>query len=206
MPDQTPAVGMERKLAAFKDWLAVNEERTAEAGMPAGGMPISPAAGRAAGDVGMFPPENQSPFHGLDDATLTRVIDVCRGFRTFADIERKAGPLFMSDEELASRVDEKAVKKWLLKEPATGQPRGLDVVRDLRAALAAQQDWSPAALDELIRQFAEKRSLELGKVAQPLRVALTGGTISPAIGETLSLIGRERTLRRIEGMLSRVVG
>jgi len=41
----------------------------------------------------------------------------------------------------------------------------------------------------------------MGKVAQPLRVAVTGGTISPSIGETLLLLGRDRTLRRIDRCL-----
>ena len=183
------AAPAERKLAAFKDWLAVNAADQTQ--NSAFSIQHSESA------------RQRSPFAGLDDATLIRVIDVCRGFRTFADVERKAGPLFMTDEQLAARVDEKAVKKWLLKEPAAGQPRGQDVVRELAGVLAAQADWSPAALEELIRKFAEARGVELGKVAQPLRVALTGGTISPAIGETLALMGQESVLQRIERMLAR---
>ncbi|MEW6250735.1 MAG: glutamate--tRNA ligase [Planctomycetota bacterium] len=190
------AAPMDRKLTAFKDWIAVNAESAAampeSAAAPENGMPESAAAG-AAVDSSM------APFHGLDDATLARVLEVCRGFRTFADVERKAGPLFAPDE--AIRYDEKAVRKWLLKEPGSGQSSGAAVLRELQPVLAAHSDWSPAALDELIRRFATQRGVELGKVAQPLRVALTGGTISPAIGDTLALLGRDRTVARIERAL-----
>lgn len=153
------AAEMPRKLAAFRDWLSVNEP---------------------------------GPMTGLDDATLVRVLEACHGFRTFEDVDRKAGVLFAADEAYA--YDDKAVRKWLLKNEAAG----LKVVQDLKALLAAATDWSPAALDDLIRRYAEQHNLELGKVAQPLRVAVTGTTISPQISETLGLLGRGRTLARIE--------
>jgi glutamyl-tRNA synthetase len=41
----------------------------------------------------------------------------------------------------------------------------------------------------------------MGKVAQPVRVAVTGGTVSPGIGETLAVVGREETLRRLDAVL-----
>jgi glutamyl-tRNA synthetase len=52
-----------------------------------------------------------------------------------------------------------------------------------------------------LQAFAEARGLGLGKVAQPLRVAVTGGTISPPIDATLALLGRERVLARLERAL-----
>ena len=53
------------------------------------------------------------------------------------------------------------------------------------------------AIDAAIRSFAETRNLKLGKVAQPLRAALTGRTISPGIFEVMVLIGRDESLARI---------
>ena len=52
-------------------------------------------------------------------------------------------------------------------------------------------------MDDAIKTLAESRSLGLGKVAQPLRVALTGSTVSPGLGDVAAILGRERTLRRI---------
>ncbi len=130
------------------------------------------------------------PLSGLDDGTLDRLVEMCRGFRTYPDIEMKCGALFVADEELA--YDAQAVKKWLLK----GDGAGLEVLQGL-AELLATADWSSEALDGVVRGYAERHELGLGKVAQPLRVALTGTTISPQISDTLLLVGRERTLARI---------
>jgi len=152
------AASMERKLAAFRDWLEVNDP---------------------------------GPFTGLDDAVLTRLLECCRGFRTFEDIAFKAGSLFMPDDAL--HYDEKAVRKWLLKDDGAG----LRVLRELQSRLAELTDWSPAELEQVVRGYATQRGLELGKVAQPLRVAVTGGTVSPQIADTLALLGRQRTLARL---------
>ena len=130
------------------------------------------------------------PLSGLDDATLGKLVEMCRGFRTYPDIEVKCGALFVADGELA--YDEKAVKKWLLKDDGAG----LEVLGALSELLAAAE-WSGEVLDGVVREYAERHELALGKVAQPLRVALTGTTISPQISDTLLLVGRERTLSRI---------
>jgi glutamyl-tRNA synthetase len=63
--------------------------------------------------------------------------------------------------------------------------------------LQGLNDWSVAAIDAAARAFAEERGLKLGKVAQPLRAALTGRTVSPGIFEVMVLIGREETLARL---------
>ena len=63
--------------------------------------------------------------------------------------------------------------------------------------LRGLNEWSVAAIDAAARSFAEARGLKLGKVAQPLRAALTGRTISPGIFEVMVLIGREESLARL---------
>jgi glutamyl-tRNA synthetase len=67
---------------------------------------------------------------------------------------------------------------------------------DLAAALAAT-DFSPPALDEALRAYAEAHGRKLGQVAQPLRAALTGSTMSPGIDATLAALGRDEALARI---------
>ncbi|NIJ08664.1 glutamyl-tRNA synthetase [Sphingomonas vulcanisoli] len=66
-----------------------------------------------------------------------------------------------------------------------------------RAALAAVNDWSADALEAAVRQVAEEQGLGLGKLAQPLRAALTGRTTSPGIFDVLTLLGREESLARL---------
>lgn len=68
----------------------------------------------------------------------------------------------------------------------------------LRQRFAALPAWSDAELHQAVVDTAEAFSLKLGKLAQPLRVAVTGGSVSPPIDITLRLIGRERVLRRID--------
>jgi glutamyl-tRNA synthetase len=66
-----------------------------------------------------------------------------------------------------------------------------------KAVLEQLSDWSVPAIDGAIRAFAESRGLKLGKVAQPLRAALTGRTVSPGIFEVMVLIGKAESLARI---------
>jgi glutamyl-tRNA synthetase len=68
--------------------------------------------------------------------------------------------------------------------------------------LRTLNEWTVPAIDAAARSFAETRGLKLGKVAQPLRAALTGRTISPGIFEVMVLIGRDETLARLEDQAS----
>jgi glutamyl-tRNA synthetase len=68
----------------------------------------------------------------------------------------------------------------------------------LRETLAALPVWEPEVLHQAVKEVAEALDLKLGKVAQPLRVAVTGRAASPGIDVTLHLVGREACLRRID--------
>lgn len=68
----------------------------------------------------------------------------------------------------------------------------------LRERLAALPDWSATALHDALNTTAESLGLKLGKLAQPLRVAVSGGGVSPPIDATLALLGRERSLARLD--------
>jgi len=71
----------------------------------------------------------------------------------------------------------------------------------LRERLAALTHWRAEDLDAAVRECAQAGEVELGQIAQPLRVALTGSAASPPIDQTLLLVGRERTLARIDRAL-----
>jgi glutamyl-tRNA synthetase len=70
------------------------------------------------------------------------------------------------------------------------------MLREIGSALAGT-DFSVPAIDAALRGFAERSGLKLGQVAQPLRAALTGSTVSPGIDATLAALGREESLVRI---------
>ncbi len=91
--------------------------------------------------------------------------------------------------------DEKAARKNL---NAGSRP----ALAELRERLAGLADWTPEAIHEVVQGVAEMLELKLGKVAQPLRVALAGGAVSPPIDVTAWLVGRERTLARIDAALA----
>ncbi|RDD62124.1 glutamate--tRNA ligase [Ferruginivarius sediminum] len=67
----------------------------------------------------------------------------------------------------------------------------------LQVRLDGLDDWSETAIEEAVRRFAEDEDLKLGKVAQPLRAALTGSTVSPGIFEVMAVLGRTETLARL---------
>jgi len=68
----------------------------------------------------------------------------------------------------------------------------------LRDRIAALGNWDVSTIDATVRAYAEGSGLKLGKVAQPLRVALTGRTVSPGVFEVMVLIGKEETLARLD--------
>ena len=90
-----------------------------------------------------------------------------------------------------------AAKHW--KDPETSSRLG--VVRD---ALAGVEAWESAPIEAALRAAAETAGVGFGKVAQPLRIALTGSAASPGIDQVAILLGRERTLSRIDAARERL--
>ena len=86
--------------------------------------------------------------------------------------------------------DEKAAKKFL--KPSLVQPLSL-----LIAQLEDKSDFTEKNLEDAFKFVMEKTELKLGKIAQPVRVALTGKTVSPGIFEIIEVLGKERTLARL---------
>ncbi len=90
--------------------------------------------------------------------------------------------------------DEVSAKKNL-------RPVAREPLEKLKAALEALEDWTPEALHQVVADVSEALELKMGKVAQPLRVAVVGRAASPGIDVTLYLAGKAATLRRIERAL-----
>ena len=108
--------------------------------------------------------------------------------RTIAEMAEKSRFAF----EDYGEFDPGAAKKHL-------RPVALGPLEAIRTRLCAIDRWEPALLHSAVTECAESLSLNLGKVAQPLRVALTGTATSPAIELTLQMVGRDAALARMVG-------
>ena len=108
--------------------------------------------------------------------------------RTTDEIVHQARPYFT--DEISYDPDAVA-KQW--KDAAATR----DILAATRERLA-HTTWEPAAMEEALRKLAEERGTSGGKIFQPLRVALTGLTVSPGIFDVLMMLGPDRALRRIE--------
>jgi glutamyl/glutaminyl-tRNA synthetase len=136
-----------------------------------------------------------SPLTAADDAALAKLLHMKKGFRTFREVEEACRFFFVPDDQIA--YDPDAVDKVLKKNDA----QGLSALRDVRQILADAMEWAAPALESAVKQYCERTGLGLGKVAQPIRVAVSGGTVSPPMFESLEFLGREHTLARIDRCL-----
>jgi len=89
-------------------------------------------------------------------------------------------------------LDDKA-KQEIAKDPA-----GYKASLDASLSVLRDVDWTPTALEHRLRELAEQRGVAAGKVFQPIRIALTGGTVSEPVNELLSVVGKEGALKRLE--------
>lgn len=137
----------------------------------------------------------ESPVISADDEVLDRIIRACEGARTLADIERKSRFLFLDNNQI--KYDEKAVKEVLLKND------GIAILKTVRSKLAAIEQFSSENIEAVLRSLAEERQVGLGKVAQPVRVAICGTTISLPIFDSVQMLGKEKTLERIDNTLKK---
>lgn len=90
-----------------------------------------------------------------------------------------------------AQYDEKGARKHL-------GPASAPILGEVIQRLASLTEWEVGAIHDVVAAVAESHDLKLGKVAQPIRVAVSGGTISPPIDQTLAILGRQRTLERLE--------
>jgi glutamyl-tRNA synthetase len=116
--------------------------------------------------------------------------------RTTHDIVRQAAAYFADHVEYEA---EAVAKHWKDRESAA---MTLRAVRDR----LAQTDWDATKMEESLRQLAEERGLSSGKVFQPLRVALVGQLASPGIFDVLVVLGRDKSLARLDRAVAFLTG
>lgn len=136
-----------------------------------------------------------SPFAGMPRAQRAAYLALYQTrIATLSDLDRQAGFFFAAP----ATWDDKAVIKHLRK------GGGTERLAQLRDVLAAMPVWEDATLEATLHAWAELQELGMGKVAQPIRVAVTGNGVSPPIGATLELIGQAETVARIDACLAAV--
>lgn len=81
-------------------------------------------------------------------------------------------------------------------------PEACSRLKELQSRLASLENWTAQELDSVIRQTASDQQVKLPDIAKPLRVVLTGGTVSPPIDRTLALIGKARVIERLQRLLA----
>jgi glutamyl-tRNA synthetase len=127
---------------------------------------------------------------GIDPAQGPDLIEVVKAqqerAKTLVEMAQISAFCYRDFEE----YEEAAAKKHL---------RGVarEPLAKLREALAGLAEWTPEVLHNVVQRVSDSLQLKMGKVAQPLRVALVGRAASPGIDVTLYLVGKEATLRRI---------
>ena len=131
-----------------------------------------------------------------DDATLVslgdrymKVLDLLKvRARTTDEIVRQIGPYLPGE----LKYDPEAVAKGWKDRPAS-----LEILAAVTAKLTSVTSWDVGSLESSLKQLAESRGMSAGKLYQPMRVALTGLTVSPGIFEILDAMGRDLSLERL---------
>jgi glutamyl-tRNA synthetase len=127
-----------------------------------------------------------------DDAYLEALVPTLQPrSKTLAEMAEQAGFYFSDPVQL----DEAAAKKFL-------KGNILEPLKQLRTRLAALDDYSQENLEQIFLGLMEAFELKLGKIAQPVRVALTGTSVSPGIFEIITVLGRQRVVSRLQAAIA----
>jgi len=129
--------------------------------------------------------------HGLNIQEIAKVIPCLKG-RTKTLIEMAEKSAFFFKEQV--EFDEKARSKFLTDEVKP-------LLEKVITGLSALDNFSSDKIESLFKKTVEEESLKLGKLAQPVRVALTGTTVSPGIYDVILLLGKEQTLKRLRDVI-----
>jgi len=128
--------------------------------------------------------EAKEPDREWLNRAIKSLVERCR---TLIELKNSLRYYIVEDVE----IDEKARAKHLTKD-------SLPYLKEVLEGLSALGEWNSKGIEMVIMAIAERHGVKLGLVAQPVRVAITGNTVSPGIFEVLEIVGREKTLRRLK--------
>jgi glutamyl-tRNA synthetase len=133
-------------------------------------------------------------FSDLDEEKVCQAVDTLK-MRSKNLVEMAEGARFYFQEQLS--YEEKGDKKFL-------KPNVLELMEQIRGRLEKTDDFTQKGLESIFSGFLEEKQVRLGKIAQPLRVALTGKTASPGLFEVMEVLGKETVLRRLTDAISHI--
>ncbi|MEX1301613.1 MAG: glutamate--tRNA ligase, partial [Desulfotignum sp.] len=129
-----------------------------------------------------------------DDAFTRKVVETLQPrSRTLKEMAQGARFYYVNEPEM----DEKAAAKFLT-------PEVRDLLNQTADAIDAVSDYTQPGLEEVFKKIMEDFHLGFGKIAQPVRVAVTGTTVSPGIFEMMLALGKDRTVQRIRRVAKRI--
>ena len=141
----------------------------------------------------------------MDTAELTAMIERLTGRENVHDA------VAISQEKMQTLADFEPLVGWLYERRPTDEKAWAKVMKDgaadnlahAREALAQVEPFDQAGVEQALTELVTKLELKPGKLYQPIRVAITGTTVSPGIFESVALLGRDETLARIDRALAR---
>ena len=129
--------------------------------------------------------------HGLNFGEIAKVIpSLSQRAKTLIEMAEKSAFYFKKEVEF----DEKAKAKFLT-------PEAMPLLKKAIAGLSQLDSFSAEEIEALFNQVVKEEGMKLGKLAQPVRVALTGATVSPGIYDVILLLGKEESLKRLNQAL-----
>jgi len=141
---------------------------------------------------------SDSPLNGATDEQLTHILQMNAGYHVLSEVDEKSRFFFIAADAL--QYDAASIEKVLVK----NDRQGAKALTEIRAVLAGVSSWTTHEIEAAVKTYCEQTQLGLGKVAQPLRVAVSGGSVSPPIFDSLALLGKDRTLARIHRCLNAI--
>ena len=161
-------------------------------------MPREEFARRCREHAAQFRPEFVARF---DEAKFALLMHACHERSKTLDEPFRTNGFLLVDDDALVFADDKNVRKALGigASSVDGAKSGLDHLRAMRSILAALPEWTQVALESAANAYtAEYAAGKIGSVAQPLRIAVSGTTVSPPIWDTLVLVGCNAALARID--------
>ena len=152
--------------------------------------------------------------------SLDAFISACQSFftdapwpaqRFDADVFKKMAPLLQTRvvtlSEVPAMVDFMFLENAVIDEDAWAKTMASDFAADVLRDFAASVEtceWNHDSLKALLEAWTESRELKLGKTQAPIRVAITGRTVGPPLFESIEVLGRDETVRRLQSALNRL--
>lgn len=137
--------------------------------------------------------EPDAPARLLVSQVIQAVGDRLRVFSDILDYKE----FFVADEEMP--YDDKPFQQRL-----RDAPEAAGLIRSIREEILAANPFDAATIDKLVHDFVERQGIKIGQIVHALRVAITGKSVGVGLFDAFAILGRERSIRRIDRALSRV--